>query len=172
MNYDNPMREPRLIKCVVNIGVGQGGEKLRKAFDVLEMLTNQEPVETLAKTTNAEFGIREGQPIGCKVTLRKDKAYDFLEKAFWVKEHSLPKKCFDHVGNFNFGIDDYTDFEEATYDPEIGVFGMDVSVEIGRNGQRIKNRRKQPKSIPDEHKMNKEESIEFVEEEFDLEVYE
>lgn len=172
MEYENPMREPRLIKCVVNIGVGQGGEKLRKAFDVLEMLTDQEPVETLAQTTNAEFGIREGEPIGCKVTLRKDKAYDFLEKALWVKEHSLPERCFDHHGNLNFGIEDYTDFEEASYDPEIGVFGMDISVVTGRNGVRISKRSRQQKSIPDEHRMNKEESIEFFEDEFDLEVYE
>ncbi len=172
MNYDNPMREPYLVKCVVNIGVGEGGEKLRKAFDVLEMLTNQQPVETIAKTTNAEFGIREGQPIGCKVTLRDEKAYEFLEKAFWVKQHMIPSKNFDDVGNFNFGINDYTDFEEASYDPEIGVFGMDISVEIGRSGQRVKNRRKQPKKIPDDHKMTRDEAMEFVEEEFDLEVQE
>ncbi|MEF8832135.1 MAG: 50S ribosomal protein L5 [Candidatus Thermoplasmatota archaeon] len=172
MNYENNMKKPRLVKCVVNIGVGEGGENLRKAFDVLEMLTDQQPVETLADTTNAEFGIREGQPIGCKVTLRKKKAYDFLNKAFWVKEHSLPASSFDDHGNLNFGISDYTDFEEASYDPEIGVFGMDISVEIGRKGERIKHRRKQSKSIPKEQKMTKEESISFMEKAFDLEVYE
>ncbi|MBS3817181.1 MAG: 50S ribosomal protein L5 [Candidatus Thermoplasmatota archaeon] len=165
------MREPRLVKSVVNIGVGEGGEKLRKGFEVLEMLTDQEPVETLAKTTNAEFGIREGQPIGCKVTLRGEKAYDFLEKAFWVKENQLPEKCIDHHGNLNFGIDDYTDFKEETYDPEIGVFGMDISIVIGRKGLRINKRKKQQKSIPEEHKMTKEEAIQFLKEEFDLEVY-
>ncbi|MBS3781730.1 MAG: 50S ribosomal protein L5 [Candidatus Thermoplasmatota archaeon] len=170
-NY-NPMRKPRLVKCVVNIGVGQGGEKLRKAFDVLEMLTNQQPVETTAETTNAEFGIREGDPIGCKVTLRKKKAYDFLKKAFWVKENRLPLSSFDEQGNLSFGIGDYTDFEEETYDPEIGVFGMDISVEIGRKGQRIKHRRKQSKSIPEEHKMTKKEAKNFMEKAFDLEVYE
>ncbi len=172
MKYENSMRKPRLVKCVVNIGVGEGGEKLRKAFDVLEMLTDQKPVETLADTTNAEFGIREGQPIGCKVTLRKKNAYDFLNKAFWVKEYSLPSSSFDDHGNLNFGISDYTDFEEASYDPEIGVFGMDISVEIGRKGERIKHRRKQSKSLPDEQIMTKEESISFMEKAFDLEVYE
>jgi len=172
MKYENSMRKPRLVKCVVNIGVGQGGEKLRKAFNVLEMLTDQQPVETISQTTNAELGIREGQPIGCKVTLRKKKAYDFLNKAFWVKEYSLPSSNFDDHGNLNFGISDYTDFEEASYDPEIGVFGMDISVEISRKGQRIKRRKKQPKSIPDEHRMTKEESISFMEKAFDLEVYE
>ncbi len=172
MKYENTMRKPRLVKCVVNIGVGQGGEKLRKALNVLEMLTGQQPVETIAETTNAELGIREGEPIGCKVTLRKKKAYDFLKKAFWVKKNSLPSSNFDAQGNLNFGISDYTDFEEASYDPEIGVFGMDISIEIGRKGQRIKHRRKQSKSIPEEHRMTKEESIAFMEKAFDLEVYE
>lgn len=172
MKYDNPMRKPRMIKCVVNMGVGQGGEKLRKAFDVLEMLTDQQPVETLAKTTNAEFGIREGEPIGCKVTLRKERAHDFLEKAIWVKENRIPKKYFDHHGNLNFGIEDYTDFKEASYDPEIGIFGMDISVVTGRKGVRISKRKRRQKSIPEEHRMTKEESIAFFEDEFDLEVYE
>ncbi len=171
-NYENSMRIPRLIKCVVNIGVGEGGEKLRKAFDVLEMLTGQIPAETIAETTNAEFGIREGQPIGCKVTLRGERAYDFLKKAFWVKENRLPIKCFDDHGNINFGIGDYTDFEEASYDPNIGVFGMDISIVIGRKGLRVNKRKNQKKTIPEEHKMTKEEAIEFMEKEFDLEVYE
>lgn len=168
--YDNPMRKPQLLKTVVNIGVGEGGEELRKAFDVLKMLTDQEPVETLAQTTNAEFGIREGQPIGCKVTLRDENAYDFLEKAFWVKENRLPVRSIDHQGNLNFGIDDYTDFKEASYDPEIGIFGMDISIVVGRKGLRISKRRKRQKSIPEEHKMTKEETIQFLEDEFDLEV--
>ncbi len=171
-DYENPMKVPRLVKCVVNIGVGQGGEKLRKAFDVLEMLTGQTPVETIATTTNAEFGIREGQPVGCKVTLRGQKAFDFLEKAFWVKENRLSEKSFDDHGNVNFGIHDYTDFKEASYDPNIGVFGMDISIVIGRKGIRIANRKKNKKSIPPELKMTKEESIDFMENEFDLEVYE
>ncbi|MEF8873228.1 MAG: 50S ribosomal protein L5 [Candidatus Thermoplasmatota archaeon] len=171
-DYENPMKEPRLVKCVVNIGVGQGGEKLRKGFDVLEMLTGQTPVETIAGTTNAEFGIREGQPVGCKVTLRGQRAFDFLEKAFWVKENSLPEKSFDEHGNVNFGIQDYTDFKEASYDPDIGVFGMDISIVTGRKGLRVSKRRKNKKNIPEEHKMTKEEAIDFLESEFDLEVYE
>ncbi len=171
MDYDNEMKEPRLVKCVVNIGVGQGGEKLRKAFDVLEMLTNQEPIETTADTTNADFGIREGQPVGCKVTLRGERAYDFLNRAFWVREDSIPETCFDERGNFSFGIEDYTDFEGVSYDPEIGIFGMDISVEMARKGYRIKKRKKKPKELPKSHQLSKDESIEFVEESFDVEVY-
>ncbi len=171
-NYENPMREPQLVKCVVNIGVGQGGEKLRKAFDVLEMLTGQKPVETTAKSTNAEFGIREEQLIGCKVTLRGERAYDFLKRAFWVKEDRLPEGCFDEYGNINFGIHDYTEFEEESYDPNIGVFGMNISVVVARKGLRVNKRKNKKKSIDEEHRMTKEEAIDFMEHEFDLEVYE
>lgn len=172
MNYDTEMREPKVVKCVVNIGVGKGGEPLRKAEKVLEMITGQEPVETIAQKTNADLGIREGQPIGCKVTLRHETAHEFIEKAFWVKNDQILVNNFDDNGNFSFGIDDYTDFEEMSYDPDIGVFGIDISAELARPGDRIKNRRKRPKKIPDEHKLNKEEAVEFVEKTFNVEAIE
>ncbi len=172
MNDDNFMRKTQIAKCVVNIGVGQGGEKLRKARQVLEMLTDQEPVDTIAQTTNAEFGIREGQPIGCKVTLRGENAYKFLKKAFWVKGDRILEQNFDEQGNFSFGISDYTDFEEMEYDPNIGVFGMNISVELSRKGRRIKNRRKKKKKVPESHRLSKEEGLEFVEKAFSVEVIE
>ena len=170
MNYDNPMREPQIVKCVVNIGVGQGGEQLRKGFRVIEMLTGQEPVETSAQKTNADFGIRKKEPIACKVTLRGKQAEEFLEKAFWVKENTLYTKNFDKNGNFSFGISDYTDFEGMSYNPNIGIFGMDISVEMARKGIRVKKRKKQPKHIPSHHQLSKEESIEFIQDRFDVEV--
>ncbi len=172
MNYDNPMREPQIVKCVVNIGVGQGGEQLRKGFQVIEMLTGQEPVEGIAKTTNADFGIRQNEPISCRVTLRGDKAKDFLEDAFWVKEKTLYKKNFDDHGNFSFGISDYTDFEGMSYDPNIGIFGMDISVELARKGVRVKKRKKRPKKIPKNHQLSIDEAVEFIEDRFDVEVLE
>ena len=172
MNYENPMRNPQIVKCVVNIGVGEGGENLRKAHSVIEMLTNQTPVDTIAQNTNADLGIREGQLIGCKVTLRSENAHRFLEKAFWVKNNMLLEESFDEYGNFSFGISDYTDFEGMSYDPNIGIFGMDISVELARKGVRIKNRKKKTKKIPDGHRLSREEAIEFVEEKFDVEVVE
>ncbi|MFW6195791.1 MAG: 50S ribosomal protein L5 [Thermoplasmatota archaeon] len=172
MNYDNPMREPQIVKCVVNIGVGQGGEQLRKGFRVIEMLTGQEPVESEASTTNADFGIRKNEPIACKVTLRGDKAEDFLKEAFWVKENTLYKENFDDHGNFSFGISDYTEFEGMSYNPNIGIFGMDISVELARKGVRVKKRKKRPKHIPEHHQLSIEEAIEFIEDRFDVEVLE
>ncbi len=169
MNEDNPMRKPRIVKCVVNIGVGSGGEKQVKAKKVLNMLTGQEPVDTLSKTTNADLGIRKDQTIGCKVTLRGKKAYDFLKKAFWVTSDRILEENFDDNGNFSFGIDDYTDFENQKYNPNIGIFGLDISVELARKGERIKRRKKKTKRIPDHQKLTKEEAIEYVEKAFGVE---
>lgn len=172
MTEKNEMRNPRIVKCVVNIGVGAGGEKLRKAKKVLRMLTDQEPVDNLSKTTNADLGIRKKQPIGCRVTLRGERAYKFLKKAFWVKENMIWEDSFDRYGNFSYGISDYTDFKEMSYDPDIGIFGMDISVELSRQGDRIKKRRNEPKRLPEKHRLNKEEGIEFVEKAFGIEVIE
>ena len=170
MNKDNIMRRPRIIKCVVSIGVGEGGEKLQRAKQVLEMLTGQRPVETISKTINADLGIRKGQAIGCKVTLRKKAAYEFLKKAFWVNNNSVWEDSFDRYGNLGFGITDYTDFEGMSYDPKIGIFGMDISVEVSRKGERIKNRKNQKKKIPEKHKLTHEEGVKFIEKAFGLKV--
>ncbi len=172
MSDQNMMRNPRITKCVVNIGVGEGGEKLRKARKVLTMLTGQEPVDTISKTTNADLGIRKGQVIGCKVTLRGKKAYEFLKKAFWVNENFIWEDSFDGYGNFSFGISDYTDFENMSYDPNIGIFGMDISVELSRKGERIKRRKKEPKKIPPKQKLTRDEGKTFVEKAFGVEVIE
>lgn len=171
LDYENPMKEPQIDKVVVNIGVGEGGEELRKAERVLEMVTDQEPAHTHASTSNREWGIREGQPVGVKVTLRGDDAVEFLEEAFWVRNHEIPQWSFDDSGNLNFGIADYTDFEDHRYDPDIGIFGMDISVKIKRPGSRVEKRRLQPKDIPERHRVGRGEAMEFIAEEFDVEVW-
>ena len=78
MNSDNPMRQLRIEKITVNIGVGEAGEKLVKAQKVLDMVTGHKSVQTLSKTVNRDLGIREGMPLGCKVTLRGEDAEKFL----------------------------------------------------------------------------------------------
>lgn len=168
----NEMRKPLLEKVVVNIGAGEAGERLVKAQRVLEMLTGQKAHITHSKRTNRDFGIRMGQPIGCKVTLRGEIAREFLRKALWVKENRVSLYSFSRDGNFSFGIPDYTDFEGMKYDPDIGVFGMDVSVTLKRKGYRVSRRQFQPRSVPSRHKMTLTESVAFLKEQFSLEVVE
>jgi len=164
------VRDLRIEKTVVNIGVGEAGERLLKAQKVLEMLTGQKPVETISKTTNKDLGIREGMPIGCKVTLRGERAEDFLKRALWVKNNKLAKYNFDPEGNFSFGVPDYTEFEGMRYNPEIGIFGMDVSVSLKRPGYRVTKRRRRASKLPVRHRVTREEGVQFIQDRFDIEV--
>jgi len=164
------MRVLRIEKTVVNIGVGEAGERLLKAQKVLEMLTTQKPVETISKTTNKDLGIRKGMPIGCRVTLRGERAEEFLKRALWVKNNKLADYNFDPEGNFSFGVPDYTEFEGMKYDPEIGIFGMDVSVTLKRPGYRVVMRRRVTSKIPRRHRVTREEGIHFMQDKFGVEV--
>ena len=112
----NPHRAVRVIKVVVNAGVGESGEPRTKAERVLQMVTHQKPVPTRAHSTNRDFGIRQGQEIGAKVTLRGDAALDFLRRAFDARDRQFDVDSIDRNGNFSFGIADYTDFSGLKYD--------------------------------------------------------
>ena len=166
------MRDIRIGKVVVNIGVGEGGDKLAKAQKVLLMVARQKPIQTLARGSVRDWGVRANSPIGTKVTLRGDTASDFLRRALEVRNRRLPEYVFDAYGNFSFGIPDYTDFEGMKYDPEIGVFGMDVNVSLVRPGFRVKDRRVARARLPRRHRVSRAEAIGFAKEFFRVEVVE
>ncbi|GAD53126.1 LSU ribosomal protein L11e (L5p) [Halarchaeum acidiphilum MH1-52-1] len=162
------MREPTVEKAVVHMGVGQGGRELQNAEEILEGITGQESVRTTAKRTEPEFGIREGDPIGAKVTLRGAGAEDFLMQAFDVV--SLSRAQFDDTGNVSFGIEEHTDFPSQEYDPNIGIFGLDVTVNLVRPGYRVSKRDKRSQPIPENHRLDADDAISFLEANFDVEV--
>lgn len=164
------MRDLHVEKVVVNIGVGEAGERLVKAEKVLEMVTGQKPVETISKTVNRDLGIRQGMPLGCKVTLRGETAEDFVRKALVIREMRVPEYSFDKEGNMSFGISDYTDFEGMKYDPEIGIFGMDISVVLRRPGNRITQRASLRRRIPKSHRVDRDEAIQYMKDKFEVEV--
>lgn len=166
----NPMKQIKVDKVTLNIGVGGGGEKLMKAERVLEQLGGHKPVRTFAKQSIRDFGIKKGEPIGCKLTLRKDKAIKFLEKAFEVIENRLKYSSFDDGGNFSFGIKEHIDFPGMVYDPEVGVFGVDVCVSLSRPGYRVKFRNRKKGTISPSHSISKEDAVDFVKEKFGVEV--
>jgi large subunit ribosomal protein L5 len=159
----NPMRELKLDKVVVNIGVGEAGERLLKAEKVLRSVTGKKPVRTLAKATNRDLGVRKGMDIGCKVTLRGSDAEEFVKKALWIRENRIAEYSFDPEGNFSFGIQDYTD--------EIGIFGMDVTASVSRRGgRRVQRRRTMRRSIPKHHRVTRAEGMEYLRSKFGVEV--
>ncbi|MBS3748787.1 MAG: 50S ribosomal protein L5 [Candidatus Thermoplasmatota archaeon] len=168
----NPMTQPQIEKVTVNIGVGEAGERLKKAESVLENITHHKPVQTISTITNRELGLRKRMPIGCKVTLRGNEAYDFLKKAWETRDNRIADYAFDEQGNLSFGIPDHTLFKDQKYNPDIGIFGMDVCITIEKPGYRIKRRRIQQRKIPHNHKVSKEEAITYISKAFNVEVIE
>ncbi len=161
---------PKIEKITVNIGVGEAGERLNKAETVLKGIAKKKPVQTLSRTTNKDWGLRERMPIGCKVTLRGKDADAFLKDALQTRENKMAEYSFDDEGNLSFGIPDHTLFKDQKYDPNIGIFGMDISITMGKAGYRVKHRRINRRKIPHRHRVKKEETMKFFTEAFNVEV--
>ena len=155
----NPMTVPRITKVSVNIGVGEGGERLVNAENVLELVTGVKPQRTLGRIQNRDLKVRQGAPIGCKATMRKQEDIKkFLTDAFWVRENLIPTWNFDREGNLSFGVRDYTDFPEQKYDPDIGIYGMDITVVLERPGHRVSRRRRAKGKVGMDHSVTPDES--------------
>ena len=167
---ENPMLKPKIEKVVVNINVGKSGEPLEKAVKVLKDLTGQNPCKRKAKQTIREFGIRKGEPIACIVTLRKQRATEFLKKVLPVIDNKLSKNCFDKNGNFSFGIKEHIEIPGVKYEPEIGIFGMDVCVSLSRPGYRVKKRRREKAKIGSKHILTSEEAVVFIQDSLGVQV--
>ncbi len=166
----NPMLRPRIEKVTVNMSVGKSGTPLEQAVKILQQLTGQKPSKRQAKKTVREFGIRKGESIACLVTLRDEKAEEFLKKAFYAIDKKLSKYCFDRQGNFSFGIKEHIDIPGTKYVPELGIHGMDVSVSLGRAGYRVKRRHRVKADLGKSHLLRTEEAIQFIKDEFDVEI--
>ncbi|MCF8884725.1 MAG: 50S ribosomal protein L5 [Nitrososphaerota archaeon] len=167
---ENPMRKIRIEKVVVNCSVGRSGPPLERAAKIIEMLTGQKPSIRKAKKTIKGFGIHRGEPIAVMVTLRRERARRFLEKAFAAVGYKVKEENFDLRGNLAFGIKEHLDIPGTKYDPELGVIGMDVIVHVSRPGRRVMLRRRARSKVGKKHLVTKEEAIEFFKKEFGIEV--
>lgn len=135
-NYETVMEVPRLLKITLNMGVGEAvGDKkiIKSAMDDMSLISGQLPIQTLARKSIAGFKIREGWPIGCKVTLRRRHMYEFLDRLISVviprirDFRGLSPRGFDGRGNYNFGVREQTVFPEVVYDKIDAVRGMDLA---------------------------------------------
>jgi len=136
-NYGNAMEVPRLEKVVINMGIGEAvtdSKKIDKAAQELTLITGQKPIVIKAKKSVATFKLREGMPIGCKVTLRGVRMYEFLDRLInialpQVRDfRGLPGKSFDGRGNYALGLREQIVFPEIDYDDVEETRGMDIVV--------------------------------------------
>lgn len=136
-NYGNVMEVPRLEKVVVNMGIGEAvadSKKIDNAAKEMTLITGQKPIVIKAKKSVATFKLREGMPIGCKVTLRGDRMYEFLDRLInialpQVRDfRGLPAKSFDGHGNYAMGLREQIVFPEIDYDNVEEMRGMDIVV--------------------------------------------
>src|SRR3989344_6520413 len=158
----NQMREIRIEKITLNIGTGGPGEKLDKAMRLLNKITGMKVVSTVTKERIPGLDIRPGLQIGCKVTIRGNKAKELLGRLLKADISKLSSLKFDVYGNFSFGVSEYIDIQGIEYDASIGIIGLDVAVSLERPGFRIKRRSIKKRKIPLNQRITKEESIEFI----------
>ncbi|MDH5750097.1 MAG: 50S ribosomal protein L5 [Rhodospirillales bacterium] len=135
--YKNPMQIPKLTKIVLNMGVGEASQdkkKIQGAVEDLTKITGQKPVITTARKSIANFKLREGMVVGCKVTLRNERMYEFLDRLINV---ALPRvrdfrgvsaKSFDGAGNYSMGLKEQIVFPEIDYDQVDAIRGMDIVI--------------------------------------------
>jgi large subunit ribosomal protein L5 len=169
---ENPMRVIKLAKVTVHINVGKSGEMLEKARKVLGDVTGQKPCTKQAKRTIKDFGIREGEPIACLTTLRRERATSFLKRGLEAVGNALKASSFDENGNFAFGIKEHIEIPGTKYVPELGIFGMDIIGTLERPGYRIKRRRVRPASVGKAHRITKQEAVEFISGKFGVQIRE
>lgn len=135
--FDNPYRVPRVEKVVINVGMGEAARNpkaLDAVVDELGAITGQKPVVTRARKSISNFGLREGMPVGAKVTLRRARMYEFLDRLINVAMprvrdfRGLPTRAFDGRGNYTIGVKEQVIFPEIEYDQVESVHGMDIIV--------------------------------------------
>ena len=140
--YENSMQVPKLLSIALNMGIGDAktnSKKLESAIKEIEMITGQKPVVTKSKSDISNFKIRKGYPVGCKVTLRSSKMYEFFERLVCI---ALPRsrdfrglsfKSFDGRGNYNFGVKEQIIFAEINYDDIDSVRGLNITLSTSAN---------------------------------------
>lgn len=168
----NSMKQISVEKVTLNIGAGKDQAKLEKGIKLINSIVGHMPVKTFTKRRIQEWGLRPGLPIGCKLTLRKKNALELLKRLLEARDNTLQMGNLDNEGNISFGIKEYIDVPGVKYNPDIGIMGFQVCITLKRKGFRIKHRMIKKRAIPNDHRIKKEDAIDFMKKNFDLRITE
>ncbi len=164
---DAGMRRISIGKVVINIGVGKSGEAVERAMKVLEQITSQKPSQRKAKNSIRDFGTHKGEPIGLVVTTRgQEKCKELITRLLVAREKKMNSSSFDERGSVSFGLKEHIEIPGIRYDPEIGIWGMNVSVLLERPGYRVSRRLRKSASLGKSHVVTKDEAMDYFKREF------
>merc|ERR1712230_192277 len=168
-NPDNANRAVICDKLIINIAVGESGDRLTKAVRVLQQLSDQTPVENTARYTLRTFGIRRNEKIACHVTIRGQKAMDLIERGLKITDYEISAKHFSETGNFGFGVNEHIDLG-LKYDPATGIYGMDFFVVLRRSGFNVAKKKRKRGRIAPSHRVTRDDAMEWVRQTFNAEI--
>jgi large subunit ribosomal protein L5 len=167
---DNTMKKIRIEKITLNVGCGKDQSRLEKGVKLLKTITGIDPIKTVTKKRIPSWGLRPGLPIGCKLTMRGEKALTLLSRLLKAVDFTLVKRQFDENGNIAFGIHECIDIPGVEYDPAIGIIGLEVCITLERPGYRVKKRAKLKSKIGKKHIIHKDEAMDFMKNNFSIKI--
>ncbi|OIO66311.1 50S ribosomal protein L5 [Candidatus Woesearchaeota archaeon CG_4_10_14_0_2_um_filter_57_5] len=166
---NHPMKNIRIEKLTLNVGAGKNQQVLEKGLKLIESIAGVPPVKTITQKRIQAWGLRPGLPIGCKITLRGEKAAELLPRLLAAKEKTLRSSQMG-PGNVSFGIHEYIDVPGVNYDPDIGIMGFEVCVTLERPGYGVKRRRAHRAKVGNKHLITKEDTVAYMKETYQVQV--
>lgn len=163
------MRKIVIDKAVLSCGAV--GEKLERSMKLLKFLTGKEPIKTITTKRMPAFSIRPGLEIGCKVTLRGKDAVNIFKKLLEVNDNQITKKQMGE-GVVNLGVNEYIEIPGVQFQREIGILGLDASLSLRRAGYNVRLRKIKQGTVPRRHRITKDETIKFMEDNFKIKIVE
>jgi large subunit ribosomal protein L5 len=167
----NVMKEIKLEKVVLNMGLGKSGDAIEIAKKALGQISGKKVNERPARKAHRDWGVRKGEPIGAAVTIRGNEGKELLKRLFEAKGNRVNGHSFDNMGNLSFGILEHIDIPGIKYDPKIGILGLDITVRLTRPGFSIATRSKHKASVGKHHRISPNEAKEYLTKEFGVSVY-
>ena len=162
----NVMKEIRLEKIVLNMGLGKSGDAVEIAKKALGQISGKKVNGRPAKKAIRDWGVRKGEPIGAAVTIRGNDGEELLKRLLEAKENKVNGRSFDKLGNLSFGILEHIDIPGIKYDPKIGILGLNVTARLARPGFSISTRSKHKASVGKHHRITPDEAKAYLTKEF------